>query len=139
MSIWTKAKSAARRAWKAVTAAALALLGALGIYHAQAQVVTDTVSWTLPTQRTDGSALPASEIAKTTIAWGTSVAGPFPNTQDVASPGTSHVFTRSSPGTGTRCYVAYVTDTDGKVGGQAGPVCKSVKAAPGSVSGLTVQ
>lgn len=138
MSIKDKVKKAARNVWAWLVAAALAVAAFFG-YDADAQVVTDTVSWTLPTQRVDGSALPASEIAKTTIAWGTSQAGPFPNVQDVASPGTSHVFTRSSPGTGTRCYVGYVTDTEGRVGGQAGPVCKTVKAAPATVGGLTVQ
>lgn len=121
---------------------AILALAALPALHAcskaEAQVVTDTVTWVLPTQRTDGSALPVGEIAKTTIAWGTSAAGPFPNVQDVAAPGTSHVFTRSSPGLGTRCYTAFVTDTEGRVSGSTGPVCKTVKAAPNAPTGLTV-
>lgn len=124
-------------------ALAILALAAMPLLHAcsdaRAQVTTDVVSWTLPTQRTDGSALPVSEIAKTTVAWGTSAAGPFPNVQDVASPGTSHTFTRGAPGTGTRCYVAFVTDTGGRVGGQVGPACKTVTAAPGAPTNLQVQ
>lgn len=138
MSIKDKAKRALRSVRNWLIAAALAVAAFFG-YDAYSQVVTDAVSWALPTQRMDGSALPVGEIAKTTVAWGTSAAGPFTNVQDVAAPGTSHTFTRSSPGTGVRCYVAFVTDTEGRVGPQVGPACKTVKAAPGAATNLTVQ
>ncbi len=130
-----------KRTWKKITATVAAALAAIGIYiGAYAQVVTDRVSWDMPTQRVDGTALPVSEIAKTTIAWGTSVAGPFTNTQDVAAPTTTFTFTRGTPGTGMRCYVLFVTDTDGRVGAQTPtPGCKTVKAAPGVPSNVAVQ
>ncbi len=121
-----------------LTLAVLVAFGLSGCTDARAQVVTDTVSWTWPTQRTDGAALPLSEIAKVTISWGTSTAGPFTNPRDVAPPATSTVFTRAAPVTGERCYVAAITDSEGRVSGQTGPVCKTVKAAPNAASGLNV-
>lgn len=132
-------KSAARKLWGWIVAGALAVAAFFGYNEAQSQTATDVVSWTMPATRTDGTPLPVTEIARTTVAWGTTPGGPYPNAQDVAAPATTFTFNRGTPGTGTRCYVAFVTDTDGRVGGQSGERCKTVRAAPGSVSGLTVQ
>jgi hypothetical protein len=109
-----------------------------GCTDARAQVVTDTLSWTMPTSRVGGAVLPISEIAKTTIAWGTSPGGPYPNLQDVPSPTTRFVFTRGTPATGTRCYTGFVTDTQGTIGGASAEVCKTIVAAPGAPTGLLV-
>jgi hypothetical protein len=109
-----------------------------GCTDARAQTVTDTVSWTMPTQRVGGAALPINEIAKTTIAWGTVPGGPYPNIQDVISPAVQFVFTRGTPATGTRCYTAFVTDTQGRVGGSSAEGCKTIVAVPNPPTSLQV-
>lgn len=128
-----------KKYWKKITTAFAALLAGLGVYVAHAQTVTDVVTVQYPTTRTDGAALPASEIAKATIAWGASAAGPFPNVQELTAPVVTYTFTRTGSGSGTRCYVSFVTDTEGRIGAQTPvPACKTVKAAPGA-AGTSVQ
>jgi hypothetical protein len=101
----------------------------------------DEVSWTMPTQTTDGAALPLSDIAKTTVVWGTAPGGPYTaGTQDVAAPATSVTLSRS--GAGTRCYKINVTTTaaKGSVPSAFSPEgCKTVFAAPNPPTNLTVQ
>lgn len=109
-----------------------------GCTDARGQIVTDTLTWVMPIARTDGAVLPISEIAKTTIAWGTVPGGPYPNFQDVPSPTTRFVFTRGVPATGARCYTAFVTDTQGNVGGSTPELCKTVVTAPRSPTNLGV-
>lgn len=64
-----------------------------------------TVSWTNPTQNADGSALPASAIARTTVVWGPSatqltsskaVAGAATATTLDLAPGTHYVAARTT-------------------------------------------
>lgn len=96
----------------------------------------DVLSWTMPNQRTDNSALPLSEIASTTILWGAS-GGPYNvGSQVVPSPATTVTIPRGA-GSGTVCYVAIITDTGGLVSTATGQVCVIVKANPKPATGLT--
>lgn len=108
---------------------------------AAASDTQDNLSWTMPTQNTDGSALPLADIAKTTVVWGTQPGGPYTaGSQDVAAPATSVTLTRT--GAGTRCYKVNVTTTAAK-GSVAGLFsaegCKTVFATPNAPTGFTVQ
>jgi hypothetical protein len=111
-----------------------------GCGSAEAQQQTDTVSWTLPTARENGAALPASEIAKTTVKVRASATSSTNlSTVDVAAPGTSVVIPRSGSGFGTVCYVATVTDTGGRESAETAAACKTLVARPGAPTGLAVQ
>lgn len=136
--MWKKIKTAARKAWLGVVGAALAVLGALGLYtsaDAQAVPVVDTLTWTAPTQYVDGSAIPAGTITGYRIVWGATPEGVWPaaNTLDVG-PVLTRVLTR--PETyGNRCYklAALVGEVNGEWTAAA---CKNVQAparAPGNV------
>lgn len=123
----------------------LASLGAvLGIYHATAQTspTQDVLTWAMPTLYSDGSALAASDIAKTTIVWGSKPGGPYTDgTQDVAAPATTVAISRTA-NYGTRCYKASVTTTPAAGGVQSlwsNEACKTVQAPPAAPTGLTVQ
>jgi hypothetical protein len=67
----------------AVVAVGLCLLVA-GVSEAAVRIV----SWTHPTTNTDGSALPVSQITRTTVAWGPSETD-MPNTKVVTGTATS--------------------------------------------------
>jgi hypothetical protein len=96
----------------AVVAVGLCLLLA-GI----SQAAVRTVSWTHPTTNTDGSALPVSQISRTTIAWGSSEAD-MPNTKIVTGTATSTTIDLP-PGT---WYVAGRTTANGNDGNYSRPV-----------------
>lgn len=122
-----------------VAASALAF-GAIGVTSctskAHAQVVQDHLSWKLPATRTDGSALAASELAKTTIQWGPS-GGPYTQgSVDVQVPLEAVTLDRTGAGIGTRCYVAFVTTVTGVPGLQSAEACKTVEAPPAQVENL---
>jgi len=76
---------------------------------------TVTVTWTLPTTRMDGTALPASELVKTTVVYGTcgtNDVAQIDGSMDVPSPGATVQFDRAP---GEVCVKANVTDTEGRV------------------------
>ena len=92
-------------------AAILAGLMASGTAFAE----TVTVTWTLPTTRMDGTALPATELVKTTVVYGTCGTDDLASidgSMDVPSPGTVFEFDRAP---GEVCVTANVTDTEGRV------------------------
>ena len=76
---------------------------------------TVTVTWNLPTTRVDGTDLPATELAKTTVVYGTCGTDDVATVEgslDVASPGTSVQFEHAP---GEICVKANVTDLNGLV------------------------
>lgn len=135
--MWTRIKNAARKAWLAVVAAALAVAAFFG-YDAQSQTATtDVLSWTAPTQYVDGAAVPAGTITGYRYVWGTVAGGPYPNTADVGNVLTVNV-TRPDPGYGTRCY--RVSALSGStVNEWSVERCKSVQAPARAPGSFTVQ
>lgn len=140
--MWNKIKRTAKRVWKWIVATVAAIVAAVAAFFgfdadAQATPVVDTVSWTMPTQYTDGSAIPSGTLTGTRIAWDTSPNGSFSNTVDVALPATSRQFTRAET-YGRRCYkaAALVGTTNGE---WSAAVCKTVQAPPRAPSNLTVE
>lgn len=89
---------------------------------------SDDVSWTLPTQRVDGTPLPVSELATTEIE--VTRDGAVVATNGVPAPGTSWTLARELPPNYTLCYRARVVDTDGLVSDWSAEVCKTVKGKP---------
>lgn len=141
-------KSRAQRIWKKVVAAlaaAAVVVGAwLGINDAESQStpVTDVLTWTHPTQYVDGTPLPVSHIAKTTIAWGATAGGPYPNLQDVVGTANTYTFTRAGDGAGRRCYrlaTTVIAAQGGKQSDYGTEGCKVEAARPNPPSGLGVQ
>lgn len=122
-----------------VTGLALVLLFSLlaGCKPAESQIPGDVVSWTIPTARTDGTALPAAEYKETRIQWGTSQAGPFNGGQTIVA-GTATTITVGRTGYGTRCYVATAVDTAGRQSAPSNVACKTLVAPPNAPV-LTVQ
>lgn len=118
------------------TLAVLAVLAGCG--KADSQTATDTLTWTHPVTREDGSALPLAEIRETLVAWGPS-GGPYTQgSVTVAAPATTVQVT--NPGTpGTRCYVAYTRDTGMRLSVASAQACKTILANPRPPTGLTVQ
>jgi hypothetical protein len=137
MSIKSKVKAAARRVWTWVVAAALGVAAFFG-FEAQSQaVVTDTLTWTAPTQFVDGSAIPAGTITGYRFAWATSAGGTFSTEADVGNVLTVQT-TRPQPGYGTRCY--RVAALVGMTNGEWSEVkCKTVQAPARAPGGFTVQ
>lgn len=120
----------------------LAYLTGCSKAESAAPSVTDTLNWTMPTQYTDGTALPISAIAKTVVVWGATSGGPYSSTQDVAAPATTVALLRPNEGYGTRCYRVAVVTTPAEGGAQGAwsdEACKTVKAPPSAPTGLTVQ
>lgn len=130
-----KIKAWMKRARTAVVASVLAIAAALGLYTVEAQTVTDSLTWTAPTTRIDGSALAAADIAKYTVTWGTAPGGPYnAGTQDATV--TNATVQRSGTGLGTRCYIVTVTDKAGLISAPSNEACKTVNAAPSPASNL---
>lgn len=105
------------------------------------------VSFQLPTQNTDGSALPAGDIVDIKLLWGTVKGGPYPNTYADKSltPNAAGVCTLALtalnlPATDATYYMVAVTDAnDGMTSAQTGEVSFTYNAAvPNPPAGLTV-
>lgn len=94
---------------------------------------TADITWTHPTQRVDGTALPITEIKETQIDWAKcAVNNTFPTTVEgtraVPAPATT---TSIGPLTyGTWCFRARTIDTAGRVSDNTGPVWKQYLAPP---------
>lgn len=118
------------------------ILGALGIFlvackPAQSQATADTLTWSHPTARTDGSALPLAQIRDTTISWGPS-GGPYTDgSVVVAAPATTVDIPRPAV-PGNRCYVAMTTDTGNRSSVYTNEVCKMLYANPNPPANLAV-
>jgi hypothetical protein len=91
-----------------------------------------TVSWTAPTAREDGMALPASEIAGYIISYTRDSVSQSPIT---TSPLTSAVI--AGP-VGRYCVTLQTLDTDGLVSDPTTPVCNS-KGKPRKPTNVTVR
>lgn len=105
---------------------------------AKSQTTTDTLTWTHPTARVDGTAMPLSEIRETVIAWGPS-GGPYTGgSVTVAAPATTTTIPRPST-PGTRCYVAMTTDTGNRSSAFTNEVCKTILGNPNPPTNLKVQ
>ena len=128
--MFAKLKHRIRQWWAAF------LISVLGIGGVYAQVVTDTVSWTAPTLRVDGSALPASEINGYNVYSSTSLTGP--ETLQPLVTGLTVTLSRGTTATGTRCYSVATVDTGNAESDHTARVCKTVKALPSAVTGLAV-
>lgn len=131
---------------------ALVLLLAIGIgaglagcgSDAEAQSVTDAISFEYPTARVDGSALPITDIATATIQWGGTASGPFNGgSVDLTAPAKTASIPRTGTGVGTRCFVVFVTTKATAPGGAitgvpTQPICRTIAAQPSAPTGLTV-
>jgi len=92
-----------------------------------------TVNWTHPTARTNGVALPLSEIKETQLDWGVCAAGnTFPatpvGTRAIAAPATTTTIV--GLGYGTWCFRARTADTINLVSANTGTVFKVILAPP---------
>jgi hypothetical protein len=90
----------------------------------------DVVTWELPTQRVDGTLLPATEYAQTIIQQSSSATGTFATVATITGTGLTWTNQNTAGVVGTRCYRAIAVDTDGLVSDPSAAVCKTVKAKP---------
>jgi hypothetical protein len=127
-----------RKVRAAIGAAAVTLAAILGLYTVQAQTVTDTLTWTAPTTRIDGSAFTAADVERYTVSWGTKVGGPYTSGTQNAT-GLTATVQRSGTGLGTRCYIVTVTDKAGLTSAPSAEACKTVTAAPNPPTNLKVE
>jgi len=114
--------------------AVLVLLSLLGAVINTAHAATATATWTLPTQNTDNSAIPATgpgAIVSTQLKWGTCtgtaaapVFGVEAGNASVPAPALTHVVTGLGPG--TVCFAAAVTNTYGVQSAFTGAVRKVI-------------
>lgn len=116
--------------------AASALLAGCGT--ADSQQAEDRISWTHPTTREGGAALPISQIKHTLVSWGPQ-GGPYiEGSVTVASPAAAINVPRPvTPG--TRCYVARTVDTENRMSVESAAACKTILAPPNSPIDVTVE
>lgn len=111
---------------------------AAGDLKASTKMSTATLTWTDPKTRTDGTALPASEIASVAI-FDSAAANPAVAIGTVAAGvGT---FTTLILSVGTHSFTVVVTDTTGHVSAASNAASVTVsptQAPPGAVSDLVV-
>ena len=111
---------------------------ALGLIVTTCAMAGDaTVTYTLPTQREDGTALPVSEIRHVLIEAGTCSAPNVFGTKEaeklVAPPATTTTIT--TPGYGDKCYRAFTVDTGGRVSASSPVRTKAFTVPPPSPPG----
>lgn len=89
---------------RVIVAAALCAIG-LAVSMSEAQAAVRTFTWVHPTTNSDGTALPVSQITRTTLVWGTSatamtnskvVTGTATTTTLDLAPGTWHVAAKTT-------------------------------------------
>jgi ABC-type glycerol-3-phosphate transport system substrate-binding protein len=96
---------------------------------ASAAPVVDTITWTNPTTREDGT--PLTNLASVTVQWGSTPGGPYNvGTVSVLTPATSVTVTRAGTGIGTVCYVGMAVDAAGVSSAPSNESCKTVAARP---------
>ena len=98
---------------------------------------SDDVSWTLPTQRVDGTPLPVNEIDRIEIE--VEKDGVVLGVEAFPASITSYTYTRDLPPNYTMCYRARTVDTESLVSDWTAQVCKTVKGKPNPPSNLRVQ
>lgn len=104
------------------------LLVAVPLSANAAGALSDDLSWTLPTQRVDGTPLPIEEIAYTEIElWRNGV---VVDTLQFAVPTVAYTYVRELPPNYEMCYAARVADTEGQLSDWTDLVCKTVRARP---------
>lgn len=104
--------------------------------EAESQTATDTISWEHPSQRTDNSPLPLSQIKHTQISWGVS-GGPYTGgTVNVPAPAATTILQRTLAG--TRCYVAYTVDLQDRISVASSEACKTIVSPPKAPAALAV-
>ena len=118
------------------------ILGALGIFlaacePAQSQATADTLTWSHPTERADGTALPLAEIRETVIAWGPP-GGPYTQGSVTVNAPARTVDIPRPQTPGNRCYVAMTTDTGNRSSAYTNEVCKMLYANPNPPSNLAI-
>ena len=120
-----------------------ALTGALVMFDSTgaAKAADATLTWTNPTQRVDGTALPIAELREVQIDYAKCLAGNvFPGTVDgtraFASPATTGVIPALAYG--MWCFRARVVDTGGLASANTGTVFKQYVAPPNPPTLLTV-
>jgi hypothetical protein len=141
MSIGSRLKKAWKKVTAGIAAGVLAVLTFLGLHDAESMQPNpqDVLTWAYPTLNTDGTALPASQIARTLLVWSTVSGGPYTaGTLDVAAPALTATLTRSTV-YGTRCYKAAIVATNGMQSDYTGEVCKTNTAPPNPPSGLRLE
>jgi hypothetical protein len=126
-SLWMKV----RRWWAAF------LIAVFGAGAVMSQTVTDTLSWTAPSTRVDGSALTAAEIASYKVYSGAVAGGPKTLLATVTTLGTTSA--RGSNPVGTRCYDVTTVDSTGLESAHSVEACKTVTGPPTSPSNLVVK
>jgi hypothetical protein len=95
-----------------------AIVFALGLFASAAYAADATITWTMPTQNTDNSAIPASgsgSIASTRVEWGTCSGTSFgtkAGERIVNAPATTTTITGLTSGS-TFCFRAFVRNTAG--------------------------
>ena len=104
---------------------ALAMLALLVVFSANAADVK--VSWTHPTQYSDGTALPLESIKDTRVQYGTCATtafGTLTAEKYVAAPAATWTFTAVAAG--TYCFRAQTTDLQGRISPWSVVVSKSI-------------
>lgn len=126
---------------------ATALAALLIASTALAQTGTATLSWTAPTQRTDGSTLAAGELTNYVISWG-QCAGTSPNwtmpasvtTATVAASVTTYTATGLTTGwTNPHCFVVASVSVSGTGPASTPPVTKLIEAPAKAPTAVTVK
>ena len=110
---------------------AITVLLLCGLVYAVAHASSATVSWTHPTQYTDGSALPLSGIASTRVEYGSCVGTAFGTKTGevvVVAPAVTTTVTGLTPS--TWCFRAYTKTTAAAGGLESGPSGVASKVIP---------
>lgn len=133
-------KTSWNRFKKWVAAGVLAVLASIGLYtpDGTTQTPTYSVSLTLPTANTDGSALPVSQITSYTVAYKVGAATTY-TTKVVNGPFTGTAQSTTIPKAfGTTCANAFVT-ANGQVSAATAPdVCVTTVAPPNPPTNVQV-
>jgi hypothetical protein len=107
--------------------------------RADSAAPTYAVTWLLPTQYNSGLALPASDIASTTVVY--KLNGGAAVLKVVTAPTTSTTIPKDL---GVTCVAAFVTTTataaaPNTAGSQTADICMTLAGIPNAPTGLTVQ
>lgn len=117
--------------WKIANAFVILALVALLLLAGDVFAGTATVTWTNPTARTDGTALPSSQIGGSRVEWGTCSGSAFGTAQGTLSTtgaATSAVINDLAPG--TWCFRVSTFDTGNVLSSWSNIASKVVPVAP---------
>jgi hypothetical protein len=112
------------------------LVALLGLFASAAYAADATITWTNPTQNTDGTAIPSSgtgSIASTRLEWGSCTSsggfGTKAGERVFAAPATSATITGLADGS-TFCFRAFSRNTHGNESGASNVVSRTMPAPP---------